>query len=602
MSHTYPQKWELETIYPGGSSSTAFKEELAGMERDIEALTKSLDEAETTSDQDSFQLQALLTAWTEAIQSITLRLRESDSFVACLMAQNMKDGAANGLNDRVKTIAARMLGALTKFDARIAAVADDVWTTWLSEGPAGSSAFALAERREATKEKMAPELEALAGDLAVDGYHGWGELYNTIVSRAKFVVKEQDGSERILSAGQMHNRLSDGDRAVRETAMAEWEREWTDIGELTADSLNRLSGFRLKLYERRGWENVLKEPLAMNRMTEATLNAMWTAVEEGKPQLVRYLKRKAELLGIEKLDWHDVEAPIGSATKTVPYDEAADFIVERFRQFSPEMADFAQMAFKEGWIEAEDRAGKRPGGFCTSLPKSEQTRIFMTYSGTASNVSTLAHELGHAYHQHVMNDLPPLAQDYAMNVAETASTFAEMLVSDAAVKLTDDAEEKLALLEDKIQRAVAFFMNIHARFLFETRFYAKRREGLVTAEELSELMEAAQREAFSDQLGAVHPSFWASKLHFYLTDVPFYNFPYTFGFLFSSGIYARAQQEGPAFADRYVALLRDTGRMTVEELARKHLDVDLEQPDFWRDAVALTTEDVEQFLSMTAAR
>ncbi|MBD3917229.1 M3 family oligoendopeptidase [Paenibacillus sp. PR3] len=602
MSHTYPMTWELETIYPGGSSSKAFKEELAGMERDIEALTKSLNEAETSGEQDAFQTQALLTAWTEAIQSITLRLRESDSFVACLMAQNMKDGAANGLNDRVKTIAARMLGALTKFDARIAAVADDVWTTWLTEGPAGSAAFALAERREATKEKMAPELEALAGDLAVDGYHGWGELYNTIVSRAKFIVKEQDGSERILSAGQMHNRLSAGDRVVRETAMAEWEREWTDLGELTADSLNRLSGFRLKLYERRGWSNVLKEPLAINRMTEATLNAMWTAVEEGKPQLVRYLKRKAELLGIEKLDWHDVEAPIGSATKTVPYDEAADFIVERFRQFSPEMADFAQMAFRDGWIEAEDRAGKRPGGFCTSLPKSEQTRIFMTYSGTASNVSTLAHELGHAYHQHVMNDLPPLAQDYAMNVAETASTFAEMLVSDAAVKLTDDAEEKLALLEDKIQRAVAFFMNIHARFLFETRFYAKRREGLVTAEELSELMETAQREAFSDQLGAVHPSFWASKLHFYLTDVPFYNFPYTFGFLFSSGIYARAQQEGPAFADRYVALLRDTGRMTVEELARKHLGVDLEQPDFWRDAVALTTEDVEQFLSMTAAR
>jgi pepF/M3 family oligoendopeptidase len=400
----------------------------------------------------------------------------------------------------------------------------------------------------------------------------------------------------------MHNRLSDGDRAVRETAMAEWEREWSDLGELTADSLNRLAGFRLKLYERRGWANVLKEPLQMNRMTEATLHAMWAAVEEGKPQLVRYLKRKAELLGIEKLDWHDVEAPIGSAAKTVPYDAAADFIVERFRQFSPEMADFALMAFRDGWIEAEDRAGKRPGGFCTSLPKSEQTRIFMTYSGTASNVSTLAHELGHAYHQHVMNDLPPLAQDYAMNVAETASTFAEMLVSDAAVKMTEDGEEKLALLEDKIQRAVAFFMNIHARFLFETRFYAKRCDGLVTAEELSELMEAAQREAFSDQLGAVHSSFWASKLHFYLTDVPFYNFPYTFGFLFSSGIYARALKEGPSFADRYVALLRDTGRMTVEELARKHLGVDLEQPDFWREAVALTSEDVEQFLSMTAGK
>ncbi|GFN32075.1 M3 family oligoendopeptidase [Paenibacillus xylaniclasticus] len=599
MSGTYPMTWDLESIYAGGSSSNAFKEELSGMERDIEELIRSLDEAETKGVNDPFHQQALLTAWTEAIQSVTLRLREADSFVACLMAQNMKDTAANGLNDRVKTIGARMLGALTKFDARIAAVSDTLWNTWLEEGPAGPSAFALSERREAAKEKMAPELEELAGDLAVDGYHGWGELYNTIVSRAKFTVTEPDGSQRVLSAGQMHNRLSDGNRSVREAAMAQWEREWTELGELTADSLNRLAGFRLKLYSRRGWTNVLKEPLQMNRMTEATLNAMWAAVEEGKPQLVRYLERKAKLLGVPKLDWHDVEAPIGSATKIVPFDEAAAFIIERFRQFSPQMAEFAEVAFQDGWIEAEDRAGKRPGGFCTSFPKSEQTRIFMTYSGTASNVSTLAHELGHAYHQHVMNDLPPLAQDYAMNVAETASTFAEMIVSDAAVSLADDPDEKLALLEDKIQRAVAFFMNIHARFLFETRFYEKRRQGLVTPEELSELMEAAQREAFAGQLGAAHPSFWASKLHFYLTDVPFYNFPYTFGFLFSSGIYARAQKEGPAFADRYVALLRDTGRMTVEELARKHLGVDLEQPDFWREAVALTSEDVEQFLAMT---
>ncbi|EFM11763.1 oligoendopeptidase, pepF/M3 family [Paenibacillus curdlanolyticus YK9] len=607
MSGNYPITWELDSIYPGGSSSEAFKNELSGTERDIAALIASLEEAAkagscaeaAVSEDAKFQAHALLTAWTEAVQSITLRLREADSFVACLMSQNMKDTAANGLNDRVKTISARMLGALTKFDAQLVAVPDQIWQSWLAEGPAGPAAFALAERRDAAREKLSPALEELAGDLAVDGYHGWGELYNTIVSRAKFQVTEADGTSRVLSAGQMHNRLFDADRAVREAAMAEWEREWSDLGELIAEPLNRLGGFRLKLYGHRNWTNVLKEPLAINRMSEATLNAMWAAVEESKPDLVRYMERKAKLLGIPKLDWHDVEAPISSTTKTVPFDEAAAFIVERFRQFSPDMAEFSEMAFRDGWIEAEDRAGKRPGGFCTSFPKSEQTRIFMTYSGTASNVSTLAHELGHAYHQHVMNDLPPLAQDYAMNVAETASTFAEMLVSDAAVKLTDDDGEKLALLEDKVQRAVAFFMNIHARFLFETRFYAKRKEGLVTAEELSELMEEAQREAFSGQLGSVHPSFWASKLHFYLTDVPFYNFPYTFGFLFSSGIYARAQREGEAFAERYVALLRDTGRMTVEELAKKHLGVDLEQPDFWREAVALTKADIEQFLAMT---
>jgi oligoendopeptidase F len=344
---------------------------------------------------------------------------------------------------------------------------------------------------------------------------------------------------------------------------------------------------------------VLQEPLQINRMSEATLQAMWAAIEESRPVLVSYLERKAKLLGVDKLDWHDVEAPIGSATRTIAYDEAAALIVEQFRSFSPELADFSQQAFQDGWIEAEDRAGKRPGGFCTAFPKTGQTRIFMTYSGTASNLSTLAHELGHAYHQHVMNDLPPLSQEYAMNVAETASTFAELIVSDCALKAAVDEEEKLGLLEDKIQRSVAFFMNIYARFLFETRFYERRRQGLVSVEELGELMEAAQREAYCDTLGEAHPHFWASKLHFYLTDVPFYNFPYTFGYLFSAGIYARALQEGPTFRERYDALLRDTGRMSVEQLAAKHLGVNVEEIDFWREAVALTAVDVQQFIAMT---
>lgn len=304
------------------------------------------------------------------------------------------------------------------------------------------------------------------------------------------------------------------------------------------------------------------------------------------------------MLGLEKLSWHDVEAPLGTSTTKIPYDDAAVTIVEQFGKFSSRMADFAQMAFEKSWIEAEDRPGKRPGGFCTSLRLSKETRIFMTYAGSPSNVSTLAHELGHGYHQHVMNELHPLNQNYAMNVAETASTLAELIVS---VALLEGAEgqEKVALLEDKIQRGVAFFMNIHARFLFETRFYELRKKGVVGAQQLSELMEQAQREAFSGILDEAHPHFWASKLHFYITDTPFYNFPYTFGYMFSAGIYAFAKENPDGFADQYDALLRDTGRMTVEELASKHLGTDLTQADFWRNAAQVTVQDIEQFLQMT---
>ncbi|MFX3632343.1 MAG: M3 family oligoendopeptidase [Candidatus Pristimantibacillus sp.] len=588
----YPMKWNLENFYAGGSSSTAFAQELKELEGDVVQLDRLLSDA-------SSDALSKLTVTTELAQSILIRLRESESFVSCLLAQDMRDSAASGLNDRVKTVDAKFLGALTRYDNELRQIDDKDWEQWLSNGAVSDVAFRLSERRELAQEKLAPELEALAGELAVDGYHAWGDFYNLIVSKARFNITEANGEQKVLSAGQMHNRLSDADRSVRQTAFAEWEREWGEQADLCAGALNRIAGFRLKLYDKRGWKSILKEPLQINRMSEATLDAMWSAIEEGKPELVRYLERKAKLLGVEKLDWHDVGAPLGSTVKTVSFDEAAEFIVEQFRKFSPDLATFTEMAFRDGWIEAEDRSGKRPGGFCTAFPKTGQTRIFMTYSGTADNVSTLAHELGHAYHQHVMNDLPAMSQEYAMNVAETASTFAELIVADSAMKAASDPEEKLSLLETKIQNSVAFYMNIHARFLFEKRFYEKREQGMVTTEQLNELMEAAQREAFSGALGEAHPHFWASKLHFYLTDVPFYNFPYTFGYLFSAGIYARAQQEGPAFAERYVALLRDTGRMTVEDLALKHLGVKLDEADFWRDAVALTLEDIHLFLELT---
>jgi oligoendopeptidase F len=198
-----------------------------------------------------------------------------------------------------------------------------------------------------------------------------------------------------------------------------------------------------------------------------------------------------------------------------------------------------------------------------------------------------------------MAGVHPLNRNYAMNVAETASTFAEMIVADASVKKAKSGEERLALLEDKVQRSVALLMNIHGRFLFETSFYEERKKGIVSTEKINQLMEAAQKEAYCDALGEYHPHFWASKLHFYITGVPFYNFPYTFGYLFSLGIYAKALEEGTAFEEKYIALLKDTGSMQVEDLAMKHLGVDLTKEDFWQKAVQLTVQDVEEFLEAT---
>ncbi|MGO4271847.1 M3 family oligoendopeptidase, partial [Paenibacillus sp. TAF58] len=505
------------------------------------------------------------------------------------------------LSGQVKSLFAEHLSSLTHFDQVLTGIPDDVWSNLLQKEPFKDIAFPLHERRAMAQEKLPPEQEALINDLAVDGYHGWGDLYNTTVGQFRMPV-EVDGEQVELSAGQAFNKLHTENREERLDLFEKWEQAWTDKEEYCAEALNHLAGFRLQVYKYRGWKNIHKEPLAINRMEEKTLNVMWEVIDRNKDIFVDYLNRKAKLLGVDKLAWVDVDAPLGDSSKKISYDEGAALIVDQFKRFSPKLAAFSEEAFEKRWIEAEDRAGKRPGGFCTSFPIAGETRIFMTYGGTLNNVSTLAHELGHGYHQHVMTDMPALAQEYAMNVAETASTFAEMIVADAVVKSASTDEERIILLEDKIQRAIAFFMNIHARFIFETNFYEARSQGLVSVERLNELMVDAQKLAYKDALSSYHPHFWAAKLHFYATDVPFYNFPYTFGYLFSAGIYARAVQEGAAFEDKYISLLRDTGSMNVEELAQKHLGVDLTEEDFWQSAVDMAAQDVKQFMELTEAK
>jgi oligoendopeptidase F len=481
------------------------------------------------------------------------------------------------------------------------AIPEGDWQALLESEYFAPLVFPLEERRRRATEKLEPEQEMLVGDLAVDGYHAWSSLYSTLIGRIT-IPFEKDGKEVQLSVGQAHNLMGDEDRAVRARVFEKWEEAFAKDAELIGAALNHLAGFRIQLYKHRGWNSVLQEPLDYNRMQAQTLDVMWEVITKNKAAFVQYLERKAKLLGVEKLSWFDVYAPVGTTASKMSYDEGAQFIVEQFGRFSPKMADFAVKAFEGAWIEAEDRPGKRPGGFCTSLPTKKESRIFMTYDGSASAVSTLAHELGHAYHQHVMNDLPMLVQGYAMNVAETASTFAEMIVADAALRHAGSDEERIVLLDNKLGNAIAFFMDIHCRFLFETRFYDERKKGLVSVERLNELMEEAQKEAFCGTLEQYHPYFWASKLHFYSTSVPFYNFPYTFGYLFSAGVYARAMEEGTAFEEKYAALLQDTGRMQVEDLAQKHLGVDLTRPEFWQSAVDLALADVEAFLKLTEGR
>lgn len=592
----YSEVWDLDVLFPGGSGSAELRQHMDATSPKLAELEEQATQFATpASVQDSPKVLALL----EKVKEAMVHIRQSSAFIGCLTAQNTEDKAALILQSESATASARIQSAIQKIQQKLTKTEESVWEELLESAELSEFAFFLNEWREEARQQLSEEEENLITALSMDGYHGWSDLYDMLVGEIK-ITMTIDGQEKVMSVGQANNLSAHSDAAVRKESYEKLEEAWTEKEDFFAKTLNSIAGFRLEVYKKRGWDSPLQEPLQMNRMKQETLDAMWGAISENKQPFVDYLNQKGKMLGGEGLHWYDVDAPITASTQQYSYQEGAEFILEHFGKFGPELTSFSEMAFEKGWIEAEDRPNKRPGGFCTGLPKTEESRIFMTYSGSMSNVATLAHELGHAFHSYALRPVHPLNRSYAMNVAETASTFAEMIVADAAVKNAASDEEKIALLEDKVQRSVAFFMNIHSRFLFETRFYEERKNGYVSAARLNELMDEAQKEGFGGGLASTHPHFWASKLHFYITYVPFYNFPYTFGYLFSLSIYAKALEEGTGFEEKYMALLRDTAIMSAEDLAMKHLGEDITQQAFWEKGIALCVKDAKELIELTS--
>ncbi|CAI3406586.1 M3 family oligoendopeptidase [Enterococcus cecorum] len=588
----YAINWDLESIFAGGSSSESLQQELQEISTKIKEFHQLVDAFTPNTENQVEALTDILAVHEEIQKSFT----ECGSFIEALNSANIHDQQAKLLTGQLYSNLPAFQLATTILNKKFASYSEEEWQNLMTHF--SQIAFRLTEMRRDGQELLDEQSENIINTLALDGQSAWSQHYDTIVASIQIPFNGE-----MLSAGQAFNiMMSSQDKAVRQELFEKWEKAWSEKADIFADTLNHLDGFRLNNYKLHGVDDFLKQPLEYNRLDKETLDMMWGTIQKNKQPIIDFLTRKAQLFGKDKMDWQDQDAPIvlgDFEERRYTFDQAADFIVENFKKFSPKMSEFAQMAFDKAWIEAEDRPGKRPGGYCTSLPKSQESRIFMTYGESVNEVSTLAHELGHAFHSHVMWDLPTLNQDYAMNVAETASTFAELIVADATLKEAKTDEEKINLLDVKLQNAIAMFMNIHARFIFESNFYAARQKGLVATDEITRLMVEAQKEAYINGLGSYHPHFWAAKLHFFIDEVPFYNFPYTFGYLFSLGIYAKASQHADGFEDQYIALLRDTASMTTEELAKKHLDTDLHQATFWQAGIDMVLKDIATFMELT---
>lgn len=593
----YPVCWELDTLLPHPETQQ-FREIVNTFCQDLERLAE-----------ESTRLPALgetgeVAHWVElldAYKSVSALSHDLGSFIGCHAAADAENKLFQKLEAELSALGPLEEQIATNVEFALKEASDEQFDEFIEADPRlVEIEYFLRDRRRAAEVRLPKQQEMLAAELAVDGIHAWGRLYDRISGSLRVEVMER-GELVKKSVGQV--QFDSPQRAVRENNFYASNKAWNSIADSCADAINHIAGTRLTIYRKLGIDH-LEVPCRLNRMRRETLDAMWSAISRRKSCLLPYLQRKAAAMRLERLAWYDLTAPYPKSVtgkSELSYDEACDMVIKTFAGFSDEFGDFASRAVEQRWIEAEDRAGKRQGGFCTGFPTKRQSRIFMTFTKSADTMSTLAHELGHAYHSHVLRDQPLFLQHYPMNLAETASTFAEAVLNEERLRQSSRQSEQIEILDNMLSDSVVFLMNIHARFLFEDRFHQQRPAGELSASQLSEMMLEAQKEAYLDALAddGWNPSFWISKLHFYISGWPFYNFPYTFGHLLSLGVYAAGLQGGEDFPERYRQLLIATGCMDAEDAVESTLGYDLTSDEFWNKSLDIVEQRVAKFLSLT---
>ncbi|MEO4053882.1 M3 family oligoendopeptidase [Solibacillus sp. CAU 1738] len=594
----YRQVWDLDSLFPDDSESTQFHEHLEQLEMIVSELGEKITSFTTPQEiTESYIIADLI----EDIANIRINLTQATSFITCLLAENPREEKAVTLQGIAASINARFEFDIKRLQKILSHTKPCLYEDLVETNDLKQYQFILNEWRKKATMLLSDEEEYLASNLMVDGYHAWGQMYNSLISSIRVNV-QIEGKTETLSFGQAINLRSHPDEEVRKASHITLENVWKEKEDLFAKILNHIAGFRLQIYKHRKISSVLEEPLMENRMKQDTLNAMWTVVSKYKLPFVNYLNQKAKMCGDEKMQWHNFWAQITKSNQKITYEDAVDFILEHFSQFGTELENFARQAFDNGWIEAENRSNKSNVAFCAGFPLTGESRVFMTYGNRITNVLTLVHELGHAFHNYAMKTVNGVNKQYPISVAETASTFSEMIILDAAMEKSESTTEKLFLLDEKLKRSVMNFMNIHSRFLFELKFYEERKEGVVSASRLNELMQEALNAGYDGAMDNASIHSWIWTPHYYITKSPFYNFPYTFGYLFSLCIYAKAKEKGRAFEKDYLDLLRDSGSMSTEDLVMNHLGEDITSEAFWEKGMELCVKDVEEFIKLTSAQ
>ena len=577
-------QWDLTSYFPAfdGPEMRAFKKKLAA---DIAALQKRAAKLAPLSAKTAGDWEKVILA----AENAGTRLGHIFSYVGCLESAHADREEYAAESARLDALGAEYSKFAVDLLRAFKDAPEKVFAAFVKREKLKDIAYSLKRTREQARRTMTPAEEKLAAELSVDGFQSWERLYNKVSSKLQFDMEWPDGRKERLPISRWRALMSDADRKVGRAAFEGGNKAWATIEDPCAAALNALAGTRAVLNRRRGVKHFLDQSLFRAGIRRSTLDAMYAAVNRNLEPVRDILRVKAAAMGRKSIAFYEREAPLPlKDAKTYTWPEGSAKVQDAFSRVYPALGAFYGDFLAKRRLESEARGGKRPGAFCTGSHLIGEGRVYMTFNGTLGDVNTLAHEMGHAWHGHLMRDMRDWATEYPMTLAETASIFGEHLLAEGIQGDPSVPEtQKLLMLDEYLTGAAVTILDITVRFEFEKAFHEERAKGEVSVARLKELMTQAQRRVFGDALepGGEDPLFWASKLHFYMAGVSFYNYPYTFGFLLAATLFGKFKAEGPAFLPKYEAFLRLSGSDTAEGVARRSLGADIGKPEFWETAI-----------------
>ena len=578
-------RWDLSYLYPGFDDEQ-FKTDLASLKEDARRGVALLQDESLT------RLARLEQAVAHS-ERISAKVDRLAGFIYCTSAVDAANEKATAAMDQL-SMAFTELELFSSALSRFAAETEDLEKLIESSDVLRPVSFALREMKEKYAHLLPPEIEPWILQMQLSGGEAFSQLRDKLDST--LVVDYRD--EKLPLAG-VRGKAYDPDPSVRKDAYKAEIASYAKMELPMSYCLNSIKMEARTLAKAKGYDSVLDMTLSDSRMDRRTLDAMWTAIREYLPHFRRYLKGKARLLGHPGgLPFYDLFAPVGSSTKKYTVEEAREILMRELGKFSPDMAAFIGNAFDEKWIDFYPRDGKTGGAFCSFVHFADRSLVMTNFQGSFSDVSTLAHELGHGWHNRCMAGLPYLMIDEPMPLAETASIFNETMLSWQVLKSCAPGE-RLYLLENGLMEATQTVVDIYSRFLFEQEVIDTRADHAMSVDELKDAMLRAQEASYGDGLDPEirHPYMWACKSHYYMSGLNFYNFPYAFGLLFGKGVFAKYLEKGPAFAEDYGRLLRSCGSAPVADVAAS-VGIDVRDPGFWRSSLEVIRKDIDEFCSL----